>query len=194
MCQSASGAGMINTVCACGADLKVPEKAAGSVLVCKSCGQRIRIAAAEALPIGAGSGDFDARLVIISGPQGKGDTIKLGGVADIDIGKDDDRHIVLPGTGVSRAHANLVRLDFGPSRWKIVDTNSRNGVLVNGHRISETELIDGDMGQIGEFSLRSAVGLLEPGTAATPGIGGIRCPGCGTHYSAKTVVCTICGV
>ncbi len=185
---------MINTVCACGADLTAPERAAGSVLICKSCGQRVRIAAAEAIPIGAGAGDFDARLVIVSGPQGKGETIALGGVAEIDIGKENDRHIILPGTGVSRAHAKLVRLDFGPSRWKIVDTNSRNGVSVNGHKISETELNDGDTVQIGEYSLRYAVGMLEAGTAATPGTGGIRCPGCGTHYSAKTVVCTVCGV
>ena len=185
---------MINTVCACGAEFKVPEKAAGSAMPCKSCGQRVRIAAAEALPIGAGAGDFDARLVIISGPQGKGDTIALGGIAEIDIGKSEDRHIFLPGTAVSRAHAKLVRLDFGPSRWKIVDTGSRNGVLINGQRVTEAELNAGDVIQIGEYTLHYAVGALEAGTTATPVVGGIRCPGCGTLYTTNTVVCTTCGI
>ena len=85
---------------------------------------------AEPMGDGAGFGDFDGKLVVVAGPARIGDQVLLGGVVEISIGKSPDRQIRLgAGTMVSRAHAKRLRLDFGPSRWHLEDTNSTNGVL-----------------------------------------------------------------
>jgi hypothetical protein len=135
---------MIETFCACEKAITAPESAVGSSVTCGKCGQRISFISAEKIEPGSAIGDFDARLVITQGPVGVGRVLALGGVPDLEIGKSPDRHIPLPGTMVSRAHAKLSRLDFGPSRWKIVDTQSRNGVFVNDQQVGEVELTDGD--------------------------------------------------
>ncbi|GIW79951.1 MAG: hypothetical protein KatS3mg105_1758 [Gemmatales bacterium] len=44
------------------------------------------------------------------------------------LGRNPDCHIVISGTAVSRAHANIVRID---GQYFIEDMNSRNGTLVN---------------------------------------------------------------
>src|SRR5206468_851971 len=48
----------------------------------------------------------------------------------------------------------LTRVDFGPSRWKVTDTKSTNGVFINGAKIAERELQSGDLLRIGDFELR----------------------------------------
>src|SRR3954470_20591738 len=137
---------MIETICTCGKAVRAPEAAAGRAMRCKACGHAVRLAAGEAISPEAALGDFDARFVVAAGPDSVGDCIALGGIPDLEIGKIDGKHIILAGgTMVSRAHAKMVRLDFGPSRWKVVDTNSRNGVFVNGHQVAEAELSDGDV-------------------------------------------------
>ena len=52
--------------------------------------------------------------------------------------RDDER--------LSRTHC-LVRRRHG--RWIVTDLNSANGVYVNGRRVSEAELKDGDVIQVG---------------------------------------------
>lgn len=173
------------------------------------------MAAGESVADDAALGDFDARLFVSAGPEAVGDTIALGGIADIDIGKTEGCHIRLDSDRVSRAHAKLVRLDFGPSRWKLIDTNSRNGIRVNGQRVSEVELNDGDEIRIGDFHLRYVVGQPTPAPAATsaatrpplppatppplprrtPALAPLTviCPGCGTGYVASALICTNCG-
>ncbi len=152
-------------------------------------------------------GDFDARLIVLSGPTGGGDTIALGGVPDLEIGKADQRHIRLAGTLVSRAHARLVRLDFGPSRWKVVDAGSTNGIFLNDERIAESELYDGDVLRIGEYELRFVTHVPSLSPPAAPAItvgnmlvaakavaGEVHCPSCRTVYPAKTKICVGCGI
>jgi hypothetical protein len=167
---------MIETLCSCGGAIQAPEASAGQAVRCGGCGHAVRLAAAEAISPETSAGDFDARFAISSGPDSVGDSIALGGVPDIDIGKVEGRHIILAGgTMVSRAHAKLVRLDFGPSRWKIVDTQSRNGIFVNGKRVAEQELNNGDIVQVGEYLLQYEVGFPEsepaPAAAHAPSTG-----------------------
>ena len=117
----------------------------------------IHLVAAEQLPEGSGTGDFDASLLVLKGPQYAGELFLLGGVPDIEIGKLAGKHILLTGQQVSRAHARLTRVDFGPSRWRLVDNHSTNGALVNGQRIAEQELHNGDRVRIGEYELKYGV-------------------------------------
>jgi hypothetical protein len=134
--------------------ISAPESSLGQPVACQACGTAFHVACAEQLPEGGAAGDFDARLVITKGPQRVGDQILLGGVAEIVIGKQSDKTIVLNGSMVSRAHCKLVRADFGPSRWEIHDNNSTNGLFVNGERISSQELQNGDVVKIGDFELQ----------------------------------------
>jgi hypothetical protein len=66
------------------------------------------------------------------------------------VGRGADAELRLPDTGVSRAHAE-VRLDGDGAR--VVDLQSTNGTLVNGRRVEEAELQDGDRLDIGATSL-----------------------------------------
>src|SRR6266480_3648116 len=145
---------MISAKCQCGAEFVVGEDAANTVYQCPTCSKMVRLVSAEQLADGAGSGDFDARLTIVAGPSRVGERILLGGVLDIEIGKLAGKHLQLEGSLVSRAHCKLVRVDFAPGRWKIVDSNSRNGLFVNRERVAEHELQDGDSIRVGDFELK----------------------------------------
>lgn len=144
---------MVEAVCACGQKQSVTEDRLGDVAPCP-CGRGIACVSAEQLPSGAGNGDFDARLIVTAGPAEVGKQILLGGCLEIELGKLPERHVALAGPKVSRLHAKLERVDFGPSRWKLVDNNSTNGVFVNGEKISEKDLENGDVIQMGDYELR----------------------------------------
>ena len=62
------------------------------------------------------------------------------------IGRSPKNQISLPFAEVSRHHANVV---FTADGYRIVDLNSGNGVLVNGKRVTDCLLADGDVIQIG---------------------------------------------
>ena len=120
---------MIEVNC-CGTEkLKTSESAVGKKIRCPSCGRVVQIVSGEALAQGAGAGDFDAALEVENGSKLSVSRYVLGGIADIEIGKLSSNQIVLPGERVSRRHCKLVRIDFGPPRWKIVDQNSTNGLF-----------------------------------------------------------------
>lgn len=156
---------MVRVYCSCGQLLETEESHLNSDFVCPKCQKHHRFASAEAIGPGAGDADFDASLAL-SGPSGQ-KHFSLGGCAEISIGKLPDNAIVLPGTKVSRHHAKLVRVDFGPSKWKVVDCNSSNGLFVNGQRVPEKELDPGDVVQVGEFSLGFAYNPAAPAPQAT---------------------------
>jgi pSer/pThr/pTyr-binding forkhead associated (FHA) protein len=153
---------MIKTNCQCGREFSVAETAINTDYRCPSCSQVVRMVCAEQLPDGAGAGDFDARLVITAGPSKVGHCLILGGVADIEIGKMPGKHIQLEAQLVSRFHCKLARIDFGPSRWKIVDNKSTNGLFLNAERISEQELQPGDQLNIGGFVLEYSLAAPTP--------------------------------
>jgi DNA-binding NtrC family response regulator len=89
------------------------------------------------------------------------------------LGRDDSASVRLVGDGVSRQHAAL-RRDPATRALVIADLESRNGVFVNGHRVSALSLAAGDVVRIGGW-----VGVLtaSPGPCAelAPGLlGGER--------------------
>lgn len=157
---------MISIQCGCGNALEFAQETGSESRECEMCGQRVRIACAEALPEGAAEGDFDAALVQRGG---QGLRIALGGCAEISIGRLPENTICLSGQRVSRRHARLVRVDFGPSRWRIVDAGSSAGLFVNRQRVQEAELASGDTIGIGEheFEYRVAAAPVDaPALAA----------------------------
>jgi len=88
------------------------------------------------------------RLFILSGP----DTGKSVEVADgATLGRATECSVCLHDRSVSRQHARLERTD---ATWKVVDTQSRNGVTVRGKRVAEAALADGEEFLIGEVLLR----------------------------------------
>ncbi len=82
------------------------------------------------------------QIVHIHGPH-KGDIQEFTGDAII-IGRHPSCHVRFPAdlTAVSRKHAEIVREG---NRFKILDKNSTNGTYVNGKKISEAFLKDGDV-------------------------------------------------
>ncbi|MFY9139991.1 MAG: DUF3662 and FHA domain-containing protein [Thermacetogeniaceae bacterium] len=87
---------------------------------------------------------------IISGPdQGKSITIKRD--ACYYIGRKSTNHLVLTDINASRDHASL---ELRNGVLHIVDLGSRNGTFVDGIRVEQYELEDGDQFQIGDNLFR----------------------------------------
>ncbi len=72
------------------------------------------------------------------------------GVEPLSIGRDGENDLVLDDRRVSRRHAE-VRLRLG--RYTLYDLQSTNGTYVNGRRVAEVVLSDGDRLQIGGSEL-----------------------------------------
>jgi len=68
----------------------------------------------------------------------------------VTIGRLPDRDVVLDDVGVSRLHAEVRRVG---SAFRLVDVGSANGTLVNGTRVVEQALMDGDAIRIGDVEL-----------------------------------------
>ncbi len=73
------------------------------------------------------------------------------GEAPIAIGRLPECDITLSDPRVSRRHAE-VRPDHGG--WRVVDLGSMNGTTVNGVRVTDHELVDGDEVEVGSTVLR----------------------------------------
>jgi pSer/pThr/pTyr-binding forkhead associated (FHA) protein/tetratricopeptide (TPR) repeat protein len=80
------------------------------------------------------------------------------------IGSDAENDIVLTGTYVSRKHARIVRAE---DTFTIIDSSS-NGTFVNGERITEHELEDGDSIKIVDHELQFLISE-APGRASPAG-------------------------
>ena len=63
------------------------------------------------------------------------------------------------GPNVSRRHAEVRRIGEG---YSLVDLGSTNGTDVNGQRIQETALMNGDVIELGTTRSRSSGALVEP--------------------------------
>ena len=70
---------------------------------------------------------------------------------DAVIGRDERSDVVVDDVRVSRQHARLSRRD---GRRFISDLESVNGLIVNGVRVDNRELSDGDLVQFGDVVLR----------------------------------------
>ncbi|HMO84453.1 MAG TPA: sigma 54-interacting transcriptional regulator [Lacipirellulaceae bacterium] len=101
-----------------------------------------------------------AYLTILTGRR-SGANFPLDATRENLIGRGTDCHITLPDPLCSRVHA-ILRCDEG--RWSIADQGSRNGTIVNGQKIDEATLVDGNAVKLGshEFEFR-----LSPEPATT---------------------------
>jgi len=112
----------------------------------------------------------------------------------LSIGRDPSNDVVLPDAMVSRRHAVI---EYRGSEYVIRDCNSSNGSLVNGDRVSEKSLRDGDLVAIGTARL-----LFREEVAAEDGAGKVvqhpssprlQCPACHADYRKSDVFCRQCG-
>ncbi len=101
-----------------------------------------------------------AYLTMLTGNRA-GTNFPLDARRDTLIGRGTDCHISLPDPLCSRVH---VTLTFTPEGWIVRDASSRNGTLVNGQKIDEAMITDGNTIKVGsaEFEFHETE---EPPTA-----------------------------
>src|SRR4029077_4330080 len=101
-----------------------------------------------------------AYLTILTGGRA-GTNFPLDGARETLIGRGTDCHISLPDPLCSRVHAILSRND---GVWVLRDQGSRNGTSVNGQKIDEATVVDGNTVRVGgtEFHFHESE---EPPTA-----------------------------
>lgn len=66
------------------------------------------------------------------------------------IGRDEDADVVIDNPGVSRTHAVVAYTD---DRFVVRDAGSQNGISVNGRKVDEAELKDGDIVGVNKFKI-----------------------------------------
>lgn len=112
----------------------------------------------------------------------------------LSIGRDPGNDLVLADAMVSRRHAVV---ELRGSQYFIRDCNSSNGSLVNGDRISERSLRDGDLVAIGtarilfrdEVHIEDASGKVVQHPSAPR----LSCATCGADYRKGDLYCRQCG-
>jgi uncharacterized RDD family membrane protein YckC len=112
----------------------------------------------------------------------------------VSIGRDPSNDIVLPDALVSRRHAVV---ECRGDQYLLRDCNSSNGSLVNGDRVSELTLKDGDLLAIGTARLLFR-GTVEAEDSAAkvvphPSSPRLQCPACHADYRKGDVFCRQCG-
>jgi Protein of unknown function (DUF3662)/FHA domain len=106
----------------------------------------------------AGVGDLRVIASIVESEDGSGAALVLPDGSRIQLGEDPvrvgrlpDCAIALSDSQVSRHHAEIRRAEKG---FEVVDLKSMNGTLVNGAKIQEHALTDGDVISVGETAIR----------------------------------------
>ncbi|HEX4340444.1 MAG TPA: GGDEF domain-containing protein [Polyangiaceae bacterium] len=94
---------------------------------------------------------FRPALVVMSGERVG---VRASVQSNVTVGRDGDSTLVLPDQGVSSRHAIIQ--DRGDS-FVLVDLDSTNGTFVNGQRVSEAELRNGDKLGFGTTMVRFEV-------------------------------------
>jgi hypothetical protein len=140
--------------CQCGKGYTAPESFVGGSARCAKCRAVLHLIAGELPFVPTSAGDFEARLVVESGPGITGEQYLLGGDTPIEIGKKPGKPIHLPGQRVSRDHGRLLRPDPAKPAWQYEDLDSTNGSFVDGVKIKVHDLQPGDSLRIGEYLLR----------------------------------------
>jgi hypothetical protein len=110
----------------------------------------------------------------------------------ISIGRDPSNDLVLPDAMVSRRHAVI---EFRASQYFLRDCNSSNGSLVNGDRVSERNLRDGDLVAIGTARILFREEAQEAGAKVVqhPSAPRQQCPTCAADYRKGDAFCRNCG-
>jgi uncharacterized RDD family membrane protein YckC len=112
----------------------------------------------------------------------------------LSIGRDPSNDLVLPDALVSRRHAVI---ECRGDQYILRDCNSSNGSLVNGDRVSELTLKDGDLLAIGTARLLFR-GTIEVEDAAAkvvphPSAPRLQCPACKADHRKGDLYCRQCG-
>lgn len=107
----------------------------------------------------------DKPILEQTGGPGRGRTFELSRDT-LRIGRTDDNEIVMKSESVSRCHAYLKRSMNGD--WIFQDNSSKNGILVNGERVFEARLNDGDLLVVGDFTFRFFAAHEQPMEKTTP--------------------------
>src|SRR6185436_16647635 len=112
----------------------------------------------------------------------------------VSIGRDPSNDVVLPDAMVSRRHAVI---EYRGSQYFLRDCNSSNGSLVNGDRVSERNLRDGDLVAIGTARLlfREELDVEDAGAKVVqhPSSPRLFCPQCQADYRKGDQFCRQCG-
>jgi uncharacterized RDD family membrane protein YckC len=110
----------------------------------------------------------------------------------VTIGRDPSNDLVLPDAMVSRRHAVI---EPRGNQFFLRDCNSANGSVVNGDRISERGLRDGDLVAIGSMRLLFREEALDTGAKVVPhpSAAPLHCPACGAEYRRGDLFCRDCG-
>jgi len=120
--------------------------------------------------------------------------IPLARTTILTIGRDPSNDLVLPDAMVSRRHAVI---EHRGSQFFLRDCSSANGSVVNGDRVSERGLRDGDLVAIGSMRLLFRDEPLESGSGAKvvlhPSAAPLSCPSCGGEYRRGDLFCRDCG-
>lgn len=80
----------------------------------------------------------------------------------VTIGRTKDNAVFCLHKSLSRRHAQI---DFDGVKVKITDLQSKNGIFVNGKRVSQCELLQGDSFRCGDITF-----LIEAATTRSPGL------------------------
>lgn len=113
----------------------------------------------------------------------------------LSIGRDPSNDVVIPDALVSRKHARIL---FDGQEYLFHDCESANGSLLNGNRVSERKLADGDVLWLGASRLlfRAPDNATEGSLAKViqhPSSQKLRCPSCEQGCFAGDVFCRNCG-
>jgi membrane associated rhomboid family serine protease len=157
-----SDAPALELPCACGKRLKIPKTHVRRPALCPGCRRTLSVVAHGDLPDTRGGRGM---LVVQYGPQRVGEQVFLAGRTPIEVGKQPGSDLQLTSAEVSRRHCRLVPT---PSGWSVVDCQSTNGLHVNGRRVTEHPLVDGDRIRIGDYELVYSGGGDRPGSPSVP--------------------------
>jgi uncharacterized RDD family membrane protein YckC len=111
----------------------------------------------------------------------------------LSIGRDPSNDLVLPDALVSRRHAVV---ECRGAQYVIRDCNSSNGSLVNGDRVTEHPLKDGDLLAIGTARILFREVEAEDASAKVvphPSSPKLQCPSCQADYRRGDAFCRKCG-
>lgn len=107
---------------------------------------------------GFGPGQFVVESQIAADPGGRAASLSLGdgrripvGERPVVIGRLSECEIPVSDPQVSRRHAEVCRDQNG---FRVVDLDSTNGTFVNGARVRESRLFDGDELRVGSTAMR----------------------------------------
>ena len=109
------------------------------------------------------------------------------------IGRDPSNDLVLPDAMVSRRHAVV---EHRGRQFVLRDCSSANGSVVNGDRVSERSLRDGDLIAIGSMRLLFREEVIDAGggkVLAHPSAAPLECPACKAPYRRGDLFCRECG-